>query len=276
MLIKVLIVKVMVFSVVKYEWGFPGGSDGKESACSAEDLGSILGLGRSPGGRKWQPTPVFLPGKSHEQRRLLGYSPWGCRIGHDWVIDTLSQTWVWELDHKECWAPKNWYFWTVLEKTLESPLDSKGIKPINPKGNKPWVFLGRNDAKVEAPILWPLMQRADSLEKSLMLGKIEGIRRRRQQRMRWLDSITDSMDMDLSKLRDSEGQGNLACCSPRGCKESDTTKQQNSNSNHVCVHAWSVAQLCLIVCDPMDCPRNFPRKNTEVGCHFFLHGIFPI
>ena len=62
------------------------------------------------------------------------------------------------------------------------------------------MFLGRNDAKVEAPILWPLMQRADSLEKSLMLGKIEGIRRRRQQRMRWLDSITDSMDMDLSKL----------------------------------------------------------------------------
>ena len=85
------------------------------------------------------------------------------------------------------------------------------------------MFLGRNDAKVEAPILWPLMQRADSLEKSLMLGKIEGIRRRRQQRMRWLDSITDSMDMDLSKLRDSEGQGNLACCSPQGPKESDKT-----------------------------------------------------
>ena len=77
-------------------------------------------------------------------------------------------------------------------------------------------------------------------------------------------------------LGDGEGHGSLKCCSPCSCKESDTTKQQNSNSNHVCVHAWSVAQLCLIVCDPMDCPRNFPRKNTEVGCHFFLHGIFPI
>ena len=82
-----------------------------------------------------------------------------------WVNDwTLSHTWVWELDHKECWAPKNRYFWIVLKKTLESPLDSKEIKPINPKGNKPWVFLERNVAKVEAPTLWPLMWRADSLE----------------------------------------------------------------------------------------------------------------
>jgi len=67
-----------------------------------------------------------------------------------------------------------------------------------------------------------LMQRADSLEKTLMLGKIEGKRRKGQQRMRWLDSITDSMDMNLSKPGDSEGQGSLACCSPWGCKESDT------------------------------------------------------
>ena len=122
-----------------------------------------------------------------------------------------SHVWMWELDHKEGWAPKNWCFQTVvLEKTLESPLNSKEIKPVNPKGNQPWIFIGRPDAEAEAPILWPLwwsntftiistlMQRANSLEKALMLGKTKGRRRRRWQRMRWLDGITDSMDMSLS------------------------------------------------------------------------------
>ena len=67
-----------------------------------------------------------------------------------------SHVWMWELDHKEGWVPKNWCFWTVvLEKTLESPLDCKEIKPVNPKGNQPWVFIGRTDGEAEAPILWP-------------------------------------------------------------------------------------------------------------------------
>ena len=67
-----------------------------------------------------------------------------------------SHVWMWQLDHKESWALKNWCFWTVvLEKTLESPLDCKGIKPVNPKGNQPWIFIGRTDAKAEAPIVWP-------------------------------------------------------------------------------------------------------------------------
>ena len=88
----------------------------------------------------------------------------------------------------------------VLEKALESPLDSKDIKPVNPKGQS-WISIGRTDADAEAPILWLPMQRTDSLEKTLMLGKIEGSRRSRQQRMRWLDDITDSMDMSLRKLR---------------------------------------------------------------------------
>ena len=90
----------------------------------------------------------------------------------------------------------------VLEKTLESPLDCKEIQPVYPKGDQSWVFIGRTDVEAETPVLWHLMQRADSLEKTLMLGKIEGRRRRGQQRVRWLDGITDLMDMSLSKLQE--------------------------------------------------------------------------
>ena len=93
-------------------------------------------------------------------------------------------------------------FWTVvLKKTLESPLDFK-IKPVSPKGNQSWIFIGRTDAEDEAPILWPpdVKRRANSLEKTLMPGKIKGRRRRGQQRTRWLEDITNSMDMSLRRL----------------------------------------------------------------------------
>ena len=88
----------------------------------------------------------------------------------------------------------------VLEKTLEHPLDCKEIQPLHPKGDQSWVFIGRTDVEAETPIFWPQMQRTDSLEKTLMLGKIEGRKRRGQQRMRRLDGITDSMS--LSELRE--------------------------------------------------------------------------
>ena len=109
-----------------------------------------------------------------------------------------SHVWMWELDYKEGWTPTNWYFWVVvLEKTLESPLDCKEIKPINPKGNQPWILIGRTDAEAETPILWPPDAKSPA---QLCCWKIEGRRVRGLQRMRWLDVITDLMDMNLSKL----------------------------------------------------------------------------
>ena len=90
----------------------------------------------------------------------------------------------------------------ALEKTLESPLDCKEVQPVYPKGDQSWVFIGRTDAKAETPILWPHMQSVDSLEKTLMLGGIGGRRKRGRQRMRWLDGITDLLDMSLSELQE--------------------------------------------------------------------------
>ena len=110
-----------------------------------------------------------------------------------------GHVWMWELDYKESWVPKNWCFWTVvLEKTLESPLDCKEIQPVHPKGDQSWVFIGLI-LRLKLQYFGHLMWRTESFEKTLMLGKIEG-RRRGRQRMRWLGGITESMDMSLSKL----------------------------------------------------------------------------
>jgi len=118
---------------------------------------------------------------------------------------------MWELDHNEGLVSKNWCFWTVvLKKTLHSPLDCKEIHPVNPKPNQPWILIGGTDAKAEAPVHRPLGVKSQLIGKTMMLEKIEGKRRRKRQRMRWLDGIKDLMDMNLGKhpemLRGREAQ----------------------------------------------------------------------
>ena len=141
-----------------------------------------------------------------------------------------------ELDHKEGWAPKNWYFWTVvLEKTLESPLDYK-IKPVSSKGNQPWMFIGRTDA--EAPILWPLDEKNWLLNKDPDAGKDwrqEEKGRTEDERVEWHHRLNGDEFEQAPGVGD--GQGSLACCGSWGRKESDATEQVNSNSppQHSCL-----------------------------------------
>ena len=154
-----------------------------------------------------------------------------------------GHVWMWELDCEESWAPKNWCFWTVvLEKTLESPLDCKVIEPVHPKGDQPWVFFGRTDAKAETPVLWP------PCVKSWLIGKDSDAGRDWGQEEK--GTTEDEMAEWHHRLDRSEfewtpgvgnGQGGLACCDSWGRKELDTTERLNWTELN-----WYYLKLCFL------------------------------
>ena len=215
---------------------------------------------------------------------LLGHLP---ESEIESVSPALDHVWMWELDHKESWAPKNWCFWTVvLEKTLESPLDFKEIKPVNPEGNKSWIFIERTDTEADAPILWP----PDA--KNWLIGKDPDAGKD----WRWEEKGTTEDEMvgwhhqyNGHEFEQAPGvadeQGSLACCSPWGCKESETTEQGNWLTD-LCIgrwilHHWASREALLMCCNPPRRPWSWclisaPQTRTQrQNCYQGQYGSCP-
>ena len=145
----------------------------------------------------------------------------------------FSVVWMWQLDHKEGWVPKNRYFWTiVLEKTLESPLDCKEIKPVNPKGNQSWIFIRRTDAEAEAPILWPPDGKSWLIRKDPDNGKDWRLKGMTEDKIVGWHHQLNGHEFEQSP-GDGEGQESMACCSPWGLKVLDRIEQDSVNNRIV-------------------------------------------
>ena len=185
---------------------------------------------------------------------------------------------MWELDHKEDWVMKNWRFWiVVLEEILESLLDSKEVKPVNPKGNEPEYALEGLLLKLKLQFFGCLRWRANSLEKTLMLGKTEGKRRKGQQSMRWLDGTTDSMDMSLSKLREIVKDREAWRAAVHGIEKSQMWL--NTTTSRICIsgpwEAGTFAPYPLPSTEDESAPFSLPSWLRPVQLQLFIQFLCP-
>ena len=164
---------------------------------------------------------------------------------------------MWELDHKQSWAPKKWCFWTVVLKTFESPLGCKDNQPVHPEGNQTWIFIERNGAEAEPPILWPRNVKNWLIGKTLMLGKIK-CKRREWQRTRWLDDTTNLVGMNLSNIWELVMDKEAWCAAVHGIPKAQTLLNDWAELNW-----WGTVWKFLnrvgiqLPCDPVIPPIGF-------------------